>query len=198
MNNFWDSRYKKEKYVYGKHPNSFLKHQLTPLQTGYLLLPAEGEGRNAVYAASLGWYVDAFDFSTEAQKKATRLADEHSVKINYFNSRLEAIELNGREYDCIGLIYAHIPSTIRSQVHKRLISHLKPGGRLILEAFSEAQLERDSGGPKNADMLFSKEKLQSDFSSLNISLLEYKTVTLDEGEHHQGEADVIQMLAYKS
>lgn len=197
MSNFWDTRYKKREYVYGKHPNSFLKQQLSLLEPGYMLLPAEGEGRNAVYAASLGWHVDAFDFSTEARKKASKLADENKVEINYFNSKLEAIELNGKQYDCIGLVYVHMPSSIRSQVHKRLVNHLRPGGRVILEAFAEEQIKRNSGGPKNTDMLFSKEKLEEDFSAINISILEQKVKTLDEGKHHQGKADVLQMLAFK-
>lgn len=197
MENFWDTRYKKSEYVYGRQPNSFFKQQLNLLNPGNLLLPAEGEGRNAVYAASLGWHVDAFDFSNEAAKKAKQLADSSKVEINYFNSKLEAIELNGKMYDGIGLIYVHMPGSFRRSVHRQLIDHLRPGGKIILEAFSEEQLERDSGGPKNKDMLYNEEDLREDFKDLNITILDKKVMTLREGIHHQGEASVIQLLAYK-
>ena len=64
-NEYWNQRYSNAKYVYGEEPNQFFATQLSALKAGSLILPCEGEGRNAVYAASLGWTVDAFDGSLE-------------------------------------------------------------------------------------------------------------------------------------
>ena len=73
MKEFWNDRYAKETYVYGTSPNAFFKEQLRLLDVGTILLPAEGEGRNAVYAAKLGWDVYAFDYSAHAHHKAIKL-----------------------------------------------------------------------------------------------------------------------------
>ena len=52
MQNMWDSRYSNAEYAYGTTPNAFLKSVLDRIDlTGKILFPAEGEGRNAVYAA---------------------------------------------------------------------------------------------------------------------------------------------------
>ncbi len=49
----WDDRYSDADYVYGTEPNSFLVEHASKL-CGPVLSLAEGEGRNAVYLATLG------------------------------------------------------------------------------------------------------------------------------------------------
>jgi hypothetical protein len=61
----WNERYSKNEFAYGEAPNNYLKEQLEKLSAGAILFPAEGEGRNAVFAATLGWKVSAFDISIE-------------------------------------------------------------------------------------------------------------------------------------
>ena len=196
MEKFWNERFRKEEFVYGIKPNSFFKRYLSTRKPGRLLLPAEGEGRNAVYAASNGWEVDAFDFSTAARDKALRLAEESKVKINYFNSRLEKVDLAEQQYDCIGLIFAHMPSGIRRNVHQQLIRHLKPGGMVIMEAFNKNQIERNTGGPKNTDMLYSISEIEQDFEPLGTKLIEETTQHLSEGSYHNGKADLIHYVGF--
>ncbi len=70
----WNKRYARTDFVYDTVPNEFFKQQLLKLTPGKILLPAEGEGRNAVFAAKKGWKVDAFDSSIEALKKAEKWA----------------------------------------------------------------------------------------------------------------------------
>lgn len=69
---FWDQRYRENASVYGLEPNPFFKAFIDKHKSGRLLLPAEGEGRNAIYAAAKGWQVDAFDFSEVSRDKALR------------------------------------------------------------------------------------------------------------------------------
>ena len=57
MKERWDDRYSKPEFAYGEEPNNYLKEQLIRIPAGTILFPAEGEGRNAVYAATLGWKV---------------------------------------------------------------------------------------------------------------------------------------------
>ncbi|MGE5499295.1 MAG: hypothetical protein ACM3Q2_14530, partial [Syntrophothermus sp.] len=58
----WNERFSKEGYAYGSEPNEFFKQEINKLAPGNILMIAEGEGRNGVYAAGLGWKVDAVDF----------------------------------------------------------------------------------------------------------------------------------------
>lgn len=194
---FWDDRFKSREFIYGVQPNAFFKRFLEGRKAGHLLLPAEGEGRNAVYAAARGWDVDAFDISTEAKKKALKLADERKVDIHYFNSDMRDVSLEERTYDLIALIFAHMPSRIRRSVHRSLIEALKPGGYLIIEAFSKKQIDKNSGGPPNIDMLYDMDSLRKDFKSLKIETLSEDTQELDEGMYHDGEAHLIHFIGRK-
>ncbi len=114
MKSEWDTRYNSEEFIYGKAPNMFFADfLLNSKEVGKILLPAEGEGRNAVFAASVGWEVDAFDFSEAAQYKALKYAKESFVDINYFIQDFGDLKLNNQYYDCIALIYNHIERQYR-------------------------------------------------------------------------------------
>ena len=197
MQNQWDERYARQEYIYGTEPNKFLKEQLSLLKPGRILFPAEGEGRNAVFAASLGWETDAFDQSVEGQKKAVKLATHKGVNINYYIQSLNDWNPEPDQYDCIALIFVHLPDGLRQQVHKAVVRALKPGGTLLLEAFTLNQLPRTSGGPKTAELLFLEEQITSDFKNLIFAEFAETQTTLEEGPLHQGVADVIQLTAFK-
>ena len=81
MKEMWNQRYAEHELVYGEAPNTFLKAFIDREEPGSILLPAEGEGRNAVYAASMGWEVFAMDFSTVAQEKALRRARQRGRRL---------------------------------------------------------------------------------------------------------------------
>ena len=198
MQDQWDERYARQEYIYGTEPNGFLREKLALLKPGMILFPAEGEGRNAVFAASMGWSVDAFDQSYEGQKKALRLAALKGVSINYTIQSLSIWNPEPDQYDCIALIFVHLPEGLRRKVHAEVLKSLKPGGTLILEAFTVHQLPRTSGGPKTVELLFTKEMIESDFSDLNSAEISENQVILNEGPLHQGLADVIQLFGYKS
>jgi len=195
MTEIWNQRYAQDTYVYGIEPNEFYKEQLSKLHPGKILFPAEGEGRNAVYAALNGWEVTAFDSSQEAKKKAERLATEKEVKLEYHISSIENIEFEENSFDAIVLVYVHTEN--RHENHRKLLRFLKPGGTLILEGFSKKQLSNNSGGPRNLDMLFSIEELNSDFKSLNEINISESEIELNEGNLHIGKAAVIRIVAKK-
>jgi SAM-dependent methyltransferase len=197
-NNFWDERYSTEEYVYGKAPNEFFEKHLSKLKPGRLLLPGEGEGRNAVFAARLGWQVDATDQSIVAKSKAEKLANEFGVKINYSVCDINNYVFHENCYDAAAIIFFHLPGDIRSDINKKIFKSLKPDGTLILEMFNKGQLGRETGGPQDSDMLYSTEDIERDFSSLTTILLESKIITLDEGPKHSGEASVIRYIGIKN
>ncbi len=195
---FWNERYAQNLSVYGIEPNVFFKEQLQSIKPGKLLLPAEGEGRNALYAASIGWNVTAFDYSEVAKAKTLeRAASLGIATITYNISDLSLIELPQEEFDAVALIYVHLPVDIRKQLNKQCIQSLKKGGTLILEAFSKDQLYYASGGPKDTALLYSLDVLTEDFSGMKIVQIQEVVTTLHEGAFHEGPASVVRMLVVK-
>ncbi|MGK9475719.1 class I SAM-dependent methyltransferase [Melioribacter sp. OK-6-Me] len=197
MKELWDRRYSSEEYIYGIEPNEFFKIQIATLPPGRILLLGEGEGRNAVYAAELGWGVEAVDFSQSGKLKAERLAAEKNVRINYIVSDLNKFQPAQDSYDAVGLFFVHFEEDLRKHIHKNAIDALKKGGRLIMEAFEKDQLNYDSGGPKNLSLLYSLEDIAEDFIDLDFEYFAKEIVTLNEGKGHKGKASVIRFIGIK-
>jgi hypothetical protein len=194
---FWNERYQNNETVYGLLPNVFFKHSIDKINTGKLLLPAEGEGRNAVYAAKNGWDVTAFDYSEVAKEKALKMAMSHQVTFVYQTTNFLSFQAETASMDAVALIYAHMPPEIRSEFHHKMAYWVKKGGYVILEAFNPLQLELQSGGPKDVSMLYTPEMLKNDFPEHDwkIELLETTETELSEGPFHEGTAQVIRLLA---
>ncbi|MGV8964494.1 MAG: class I SAM-dependent methyltransferase [Candidatus Saccharimonadaceae bacterium] len=202
MNEKWDDRYGKKKFAYGELPNNYFKEQLMNVPVGTILFPAEGEGRNAVFAATLGWTVYAFDQSIEGKKKAIQLADKHLVKINYEVGEFQSLTYQANQFDAIVLIYAHFPADKKSGYHKILTNYLRPGGILIFEAFSKRHLDyinedEKMGGPKEIEMLFSIDEIKSDFANFELIELVEQEIELHEGLFHNGKGSVIRFTGRK-
>ena len=194
---FWDARYGDNEYAYGNQPNVYFKSFIDSNSPGRILLPGEGEGRNAVYAALQGWEVFAVDQSQAGMEKAKKLAEIKNVSIDYQVQELSSFEQDTGTYDAIALIFLHLPPQIREQIHHKLIRLLKPGGLLLIEAFSKDQLGRNTGGPPVIEMLYDEEILRNDLSDLSILELYEKLEVYNEGPYHQGEAAVIRTIARK-
>lgn len=189
--NMWDLRFSADSYFYGKQPHILFERYLSTIsRSGALLLPGEGEGRNAVYAARLGWQVDAFDSSLKAREKALKLAAEHAVHIHYQILRIEDFQPGFVKYDMIALIFVHLEETLRRKFHQQLLEVLKPGGRIFLVAFSKEQIHLKSGGPPSLELLYSTEDILGDFGVLQTEFIRQERIFLNEG-HHYGMADVI-------
>ncbi|MDA3893113.1 MAG: class I SAM-dependent methyltransferase [Salinivirgaceae bacterium] len=197
MNSFWNEKYAGTDYLYGKEPNAFIKQELKKLKPGKILFPAEGEGRNAIYATTHGWDVVAFDPSTVAQQKALKLADLNQVTINYQIIGYNEAQFTNDSFDVIALSFAHMPPDLRVKMHKKYYLWLKSGGTLVLEGFSKKQLQYNSGGPKDISMLFSKKELTNDFKQFSQIEVTEKTFHLNEGTGHSGNGSLIQLWAKK-
>jgi 2-polyprenyl-3-methyl-5-hydroxy-6-metoxy-1,4-benzoquinol methylase len=199
----WNERYANEEFAYGELPNPYFKEQLELLPTGKILFPAEGEGRNAVFAAKLGWTVSAFDISTEGQKKAFRLAERNNVTIDYQVGELKKLNYKDEQFDVIALIYAHFPASIKSELHKTLDRYLRQGGTIIFEAFSKSHIHylaknKKAGGPKDIESLFSLDEIRADFANYDFIELEEAEVDLTEGLYHNGPGSLIRFIARKN
>ena len=182
--------------VYGEAPNPFFKKFIDSKKPGRILLPAEGEGRNAIYAASKGWEVDAFDFSEVAREKALAKAAKKGVHIHYDLQDLETFRAT-KKYDAVCLIYVHLPEEQRKVFHNEVYESIESGGFLVLEAFAKQQIHYQSGGPKDPAMLYDAPSICSDFPFLHQIYCGQKEVELDEGAFHKGRAALLQLVGQK-
>lgn len=197
MSEFWNERYKKKEFVYGTNVIPFFKEKTGNINPGRILLPAEGEGRNALYFAGKGWKVTAFDKSSVAKEKAISLLNKHNLEIEYKVIDFSAIKFEKESFDCIAIAYAHFLTKEREIYHKKLIEYLKPGGIILIQAFSEKQIKNSSGGPKNPDLLFTKQNLTDDFKELKHLDITERNIYLNEGELHKGNARILNVFGIK-
>lgn len=198
----WDERYSIDAYAYGEQPNAFLKEQLDRLTPGKILFPAEGEGRNAVYAVVRGWQVSAFDISSEGRKKALMLAEKNQVTIDYRVGELSTLGYEPATFDAIALIYAHFPAAIKADILRSLDQYLVSGGVVIFEAFSKNHLaylaQNDQvGGPREIDVLYSTDEITDCFPDYEALLLHETEVDLKEGLFHNGLGSVVRFVGRK-
>lgn len=199
MKEFWNQRYASESYAYGESPNIWFKSRLESLPPGRILLPADGEGRNGVFAATLGWEVVCFDISEEGRKKALQLAEKRGVSIDYQLASVDDFIADAASFDVVALIYAHFPATVRRQWHRRLEGFLKPGGLVLMEAFSMSHLsyvlkDPKIGGPRDREMLYEASEIALDFSECRPVLQEECEVQLEEGDFHIGTGHVVRYI----
>jgi SAM-dependent methyltransferase len=198
MSTNWDERYSAPGYAYGTAPNEFILAVSDYIPRGKILSLGEGEGRNAAYLASLGCLVTAVDSSVVGLRKAESLAAERNVAITAIVADLAEYRIKPEQWDGVISCYCHIPSAIRSSLHREVVMGLKPGGVFVLEAFTKEQLTYQSGGPRELDLLMSLDDLKHELSGLEF----IRAVTLErdvrEGTRHTGLASVVQILAVKS
>lgn len=193
----WDGRYSEPGYAYGTAPNDFIVAVTGSIPRARILSLAEGEGRNAVYLASLGCQVTAVDSSSVGLSKAQALAAEREVAITTVVADLGAFRIEPEQWDGIVSCYCHIPTQIRVPLHRAVVRGLKPGGVFVLEAFSKEQLAYKSGGPQDLDLLMSLDDLKQELSGLKFIRAATLERDVREGTRHTGLASVVQILAIK-
>lgn len=194
--NFWNERYSNSDYAYGTNPNDFLKQQNFP-QNSRILCLAEGEGRNAVFLATLGHKVTAVDYSEQGLEKMKALALRNQVHVETVLADLGQYRFQPEHWDAIVLVFGHFPPPIRKHVLGGIYEALKPGAVLVMEVYSKAQVQNNSGGPKDIQMLYDASELCADlcaFSDLNLVELNRD---VREGQYHNGMSAVIQLIARK-
>ena len=196
--NNWDERYDQESYFYGHEPNHFVGSQLREFPPGRGLFLAEGEGRNAVFAAEIGHQVVAVDNSYVGQEKALKMAAGRGVEIDYRLADLVADSLGNDEFDFVVACFAHLPPELMPDVHRKAVDCLKVGGRLIHCSFSKTQLGRKSGGPPRLDWLHEVDELKRQYAGIEFDrALEYE-VDLNEADGHRGLAMIIEISGNKA
>lgn len=195
---FWDRVYAGDAYRFGSEPNAFLAERAGAIEPGgSVLCLGDGEGRNGVWLARRGFRVTSLDQSAVAARKCAALATRFGVELEVVIGRLPDYPLPEASFDAVALIFLHLPPDVRRAVHALAARALRPGGLVILEAFTPAQLGRPSGGPPTRERLQTAADLAQDFAGLDLLLLEETETELAEGDGHRGPAAVVRMVARK-
>lgn len=194
----WDERYQADEYIFGTEPNDFLKANTDQLKPGRVLCLADGEGRNGVYLAKLGFDVTAVDSSAVGLKKAQKLATESGVAIKTIQADLNDFVIEPNHWDNIISIFCHLPEPLRKKVHSGSAQGLSEGGVFLLEAYTVKQIDMPgTGGPPVPELMFSAEMLKQDFQTLEIIQALETERPVNEGSKHCGSSAVIQFIARK-
>jgi SAM-dependent methyltransferase len=193
----WDERYSDEDYAYGTEPNDFLVEATHYLPRGRILCIGEGEGRNAVWLAEQGYQVTALDNSSVGLEKARQLANSRGTSIETVHADLADYTFEEEHWDGIVSIFCHLPPELREKVHRGLISGLKPGGVLVLEAYRPDQLELGTGGPAVKEMMMDLEGLEAELEGLSFAHGKELHRPVHEGKYHNGMGSVVQVVGIK-
>ena len=195
---FWNERYQVKDYIFGIEPNDFIR-AVTPTATASqkAYAPADGEGRNGVYLASLGYDVTTTDVANLAIDKAMALASQKGVSVNAMVGDALNPPFADESFDLIIVSFMHFMPQDHDHFMAQNIRLLKKGGLFIMEGYTIDQIPLTSGGPKNPDMMMSAESLIDTFSDFEIILLQETRRHLSEGPRHQGEAATVQIMARK-
>ena len=199
---FWDQRYAEPDLAYGAAANVFLTEQAFRMNTGArVLVPADGQGRNGVWLAEQGFEVVSLDLSAVAVRRAQALAAERGVRIDARVADLSTFTWQAEQFDAAVLIFAHLPSALRLNVHRGVWRSLRSGGVLVLQAFTPAQLRyrevHNSGGPADRDMTQDVQSIHEDFPGAQELVLEERDRVLQEGVYHSGLAAVVEAVLRK-
>ncbi|MDP2411645.1 MAG: class I SAM-dependent methyltransferase [Pseudolabrys sp.] len=195
----WQQRFAQPGYLFGTAPNAFLKSKASLLRReGRALAIADGEGRNGVFLAEQGLDVLSVDYSPLAQAKAQKLAAERGVTLRTEQADMTTWSWEPEAYDVVAAIFIQFATPPeRAAIFAGIKRTLKPGGLLLMQGYRPKQLEYKTGGPPNADHLYTREMLQSafaDFSTLEI--VEHDS-EIEEGAGHAGMSALIDVVGRK-
>lgn len=197
MLNIWDERYSGEEYFYGIEPNAFLVSQASLLKPGMSCLAvADGEGRNGVWLAQQGLDVLSLDASPVALDKARKLAQKRGVAMRFEQVDLMQWDNGKQRFDVVVAIFIQfVPPGQREQLFARIKRCLKPGGLLLLQGYTPRQLEYRTGGPSQAENLYSEDLLRNSFGDMDILQLREHDDVIREGAGHSGMSALIDLVA---
>lgn len=149
----WDARYAASELLWGGTPNAFVAEEVERLAPGRALDLACGEGRNAIWLATLGWSVVAVDFSEVAIERGRRLAAERGVDVDWQVEDVLTWTPPAPDRDLVLLAYLQLPEEQMAQVLRHAAGALAPSGVLLDVAHDRSNLDGGHGGPQDPALL---------------------------------------------
>jgi len=195
----WQTRFGTPGYLFGTEPNAFLKSQAHRLpRGGSALSVADGEGRNGVWLAQQGLDVLAIDFAAAALEKSRALAAERGVRLRTEVADITTWRWPAEAFDAVAVIFVQVVfPAARAVFFQNLKRALKPGGVLLMQGYRTEQLAYRTGGPPEAERLYTRALLQEALGDMaQLEIREHDSV-LSEGTAHVGMSALIDLVAKK-
>ena len=143
----WDERYRSEPALWGG-PNPVISTYVDDRAPGRALDLGCGNGRHAVWLSELGWQATGVDFSAAAIEQARRRA----TAVSWVVADVLTWQPEGR-LDLVLVAYLHLPLEQTSDLLRRALGWLEPGGRLVHLSHALANLRHGVGGPRAPALL---------------------------------------------
>ena len=197
---FWNERFNKEEFIFGKEPNEYLVLQTRNYlkSNAKVLCIADGEGRNGVWLAKQGMQVVGFDASDIAIAKANKFARDNQVEVEYSFSDTDSFDWQANAYDAvIGIFIQFAYPQMRERIFQQTHKALMPGGIFILQGYTPKQLEYKTGGPSLIEHLYTEEMIRDLAKEFQILDLRCYEKELNEGARHSGMSALLGLVAKK-
>jgi SAM-dependent methyltransferase len=173
----WNERYSASELVWGAEPNRFLAEEPAAAEpgesgrrTGRALDLACGEGRNAIWLASLGWRVTGVDFSDVAIARARERAEQAGVGVDWVRDDVTHFEPEPGAFSLVVVLYLQIPAAERRLALAHAARALVSGGRLLAIGHALRNLEAGVGGPQDPAVLWDPAALAAELEALGLEV----------------------------
>lgn len=167
----WNARYaeaaEKSDTVWSLSPNAWIADTVGHLDPGTAVDLGAGEGRNALWLASLGWEVTAVDFSSVGLATGAARAAELGVDIQWVTADATTW-VSPQQVDLVVIAYLQLPADDLSRAISNAVGYLAPGGTLAVIGHDIDNLTRGVGGPRSTDMLHSVDAVRAAAAGLEI------------------------------
>jgi SAM-dependent methyltransferase len=191
---FWDRRFAERGFAYGTEPNDFVREMAGRVPAGRVLCLADGQGRNAVHLAGVGFAVTMMDRSAVGIARAEALARERGTRIETVVADLASFAIEPGAWQGIVSVFVHLPRPLRERVARAVVAGLSPGGALVLEAYGPRQPGFGTGGPEDPDQLPGVDTLTAELAGLEFEIAREVERDVIEGHYHTGRASTVQLL----
>lgn len=195
----WDTRYDRPDYLFGTEPAAFVR-RVAPLLAprSRVLAVADGEGRNSVHLAGLGHDITATDASEVALEKARALARDKGVRIDFRHGDILEWDWTAEPFDAVLAVFIQFLSPDdRADVFEGFRAALRPGGLLLLHGYAPRQVGYGTGGPPQAENMYTLPLLEEAFAGFDILEARDYDAEIDEGEGHSGLSGLVDFVARK-
>ena len=179
----WNARYREAAAqadtVWSLEPNAWVAETVASLEPGTAVDLAAGEGRNALWLASLGWQVTAVDFAAVGLATGAGRAERLGLEVDW--KKADATTWRSPEpVDLVVIAYLQLPADELATAIGNAAASLAPGGRLVLIGHDRDNLERGVGGPQDPAVLLTVDELRTAASGLEIvECRQYERQTAD-------------------
>ena len=175
----WDEKYRLTAAAQPVEPASIVGELLPLLPRGPALDVGCGTGRHSLLLGARGQHVTAADWSgaglevleararaegipTRRISSAEQIVKRHHGGIDLVQADLEQLQLPENTFELILCV-----QYLQRSLFPELEQALRPGGFLLFETFTRAQLEF-SGGPRNPEYLLDSGELRTAFPELRV------------------------------